>query len=132
MDSETLKDVEHLLDDQLPKIRHAFEEAAALGCKDPVVWLFNLDLENSLEVACGIFGEYLREQLEDGASPEAIRSCLLPTERQDAIDTLAARLPSTGAHKMLGTPQAPETIRVLVFYGPDLSVFDVPRSAAND
>jgi hypothetical protein len=128
MDAETQEDIEHLLDDQLAKIRAAFEEAAALGCKDPVVWLFNLKLEDSREVACSIFGECLREQLQGSEKSDAIRSCLLPTERQDAIETLAARLPSTGAHKLLGSPQQPETIRVLVFYGAELSVFDVPRS----
>jgi hypothetical protein len=29
---------------------------------------------------------------------------------------------------MLGTPQAAERIRVLLFYGAELSVFDIPRS----
>jgi hypothetical protein len=79
-------------------------------------------------VACDIFGEGLREQLTGTTVPEAIRSCLLPTERQDAIETLAARLPSTGAHKMLGSQQQPGTIRVIVFYGGELAVCDIPRS----
>ena len=34
--------------------------------------------------------------------------------------------------EIVGRPQAPETIRVVVFYGPDAAVFDVPRSGEND
>ena len=127
MESETQKGVEHLLDDQLPNIRRAFDDASKAGCKDPVVWLFNLELRDSLEVACGIFGEGLRDQLKAQEHGEAIPSCLLPTERQVAIDCLAARLPSTNIAEIVGRPQAAETIRVLVFYGGDAVVFDVPH-----
>jgi hypothetical protein len=67
------------------------------------------------------------EQLKVGEKPEAIRSCLLPTERQDAIECLEARLPSTGMARTVAQPQQPETIRVLVFYGGDVSVFDLPQ-----
>jgi hypothetical protein len=131
MKSETQKDVAHLLDDQLPNIRRAFDDASKAGCKDPVVWRFNLELRDSLEVACGIFGERLREPLKGHQSGDAIPSCLLPTERQVAIDCLAARLPSTNIAQIIGKPQAAETIRVLVFYGADAAVFDVPRRGDN-
>jgi hypothetical protein len=128
MDAETLKEVEHLLDDQLPKIRRAYEDAIKDGCKDPVVWLFSLELEDSLEVACDIFGEGLREQLEAHQRRDAIPSCLLPIERQDAIRSLAARLKSSGVAEIVGKRQAPAPIRVVVFYGPDAAVFDVSQS----
>jgi hypothetical protein len=98
------------------------------GYLDCVIWLFNLELEDSREVAISIFGEQLREQLDVGHKPDAIRSCLLPTERQDAIEYLEVRLPSTGMARTVAQPQKPETIRVLVFFGGDVSVFDVPRS----
>jgi hypothetical protein len=128
MDAETQKDAEHLLDDQLPNIRRAYEEAVNAGSKDPVIWLFNLELDDSREVAISIFGERLREQLNVGEKPEAIRSCLLPTEKQMAIECLAARLPSTGVSETVGAPQKRKTIRVLVFFGGDIAAFDVPRS----
>jgi hypothetical protein len=35
--------------------------------------------------------------------------------------------PSSGVVQIVSTPQAHKTIRVLVFYGGDASVFDVPR-----
>jgi hypothetical protein len=127
MDAETQKDVEHLLDDQLANIRRTYDEATKAGCNDCVVWLFALDFEDSREVAISIFGERLREQLQDSEKPDAIRSCLLPTERQMAIECLAARLPSTGVSETVDRPQKRKTIRVLVFYGGDVSVFDVPR-----
>ncbi len=131
MDDDTLKDVEHMLDDQQANIRRTYEDAIRAGCADPVVWLFNLGLRDSLEVACGIFGERLREQLRGQQCGDAIPSCLLPTERQVAIDCLAARLPSTDIAQIIGKPQAAETIRVLVFYGSDAAVFDVPRRSEN-
>jgi hypothetical protein len=53
LDDDTLKDVEHLLDDQLANIRQTYDDAIRAGCADPVVWLFNLELRDSLEVACG-------------------------------------------------------------------------------
>jgi hypothetical protein len=129
MDPETPIDVEHLLDDQLTNIRAAYEEAPKAGCCDPVIWLFQLELEDSREVAVDIMGEGLREELnQHRSSPEVIRSCLLATERQAAIDTLAARLRNSGVASMVAQPQAPETIRVLVFYGGEVAVFDVPQS----
>jgi hypothetical protein len=129
MDAETQKDVEHLLDDQLPNIRRSYEEAINAGCKDPVVWLFNLELRDSLEVACGIFGMGLREQVKAQQRADAIPSCLLPTERQVAIDCLTARLRSSGVAEVVGKAQARKTIRVLVFYGGEGAVFDIPRLA---
>jgi hypothetical protein len=78
MDAETQKDVEHLLDDQMANIRRTYEEAVKVGYLDCIIWLFNLELEDSREVAIDIFGEQLREQLEGSEKPEAIRSCLLP------------------------------------------------------
>ena len=131
MDDDTLKDIEHLLDDQLANIRQTYDDAIRAGCADPVVWLFNLELRDSLEVACGIFGERLREQLKGHQLGDAIPSCLLPTQRQVAIDCLAARLPSTDIAQIIGKPQAAETIRVLVFNGADAAVFDVPRRGDN-
>jgi hypothetical protein len=112
----------------MANIRRTYEQATKAGCKDCVVWLFNLELEDSREVAISIFGEQLRGQLEGSEKTEAIRSCLLPTEREMAIECLAARLPSTGMSETVAKPQKRKTIRVLVFYGGDLSVFDVPRS----
>jgi hypothetical protein len=127
MDAETQKDVEHLLDDQLQSIRRAYANAIKAGCADPVIWMFNLELEDSREVAIDIFGKRLREQLaQSDFSRDVTRSCLLATERRMAIETLAERLPSTIVETMFGTPQAPETIRVLVFYGGDIAAFDVP------
>jgi hypothetical protein len=128
MDHETYRDVEHLLDDQLANIRRAYEQATKAGCKDCVVWLFDLELEDSREVAISIFGEHLLGQLEGSENPEAIRSCLLPTEREMAINCLAVLLPATGMSETVAKPQKRKTIRVLVFYGGDVSVFDVPRS----
>ena len=90
MDDKTLKDVEYLLDDQLPNIRSAFEEAIKGVCADPVLWLFNLELLDSREVAIDMLGEGLREELKAPRSPDVIPSCLMATERQAAIDTLAA------------------------------------------
>jgi hypothetical protein len=51
MDAEKMKDVEHLLDDQTANIRRTYEEAIKVGFKDCVIWLFNLELEDSREVA---------------------------------------------------------------------------------
>jgi hypothetical protein len=128
MDDERLKDVEHLLDDQLSNIRRTYEGAIKADCNDPVVWLFNLELRDSLEVACGIFGKRLREKLKAQQRGDAIPSCLLATGHQEAIDYLAARMKSSGVDEIVGKPQAPESIRVIVFYGGDAAVFDVPRS----
>jgi hypothetical protein len=128
VDNETMKDVEHLLDDQMANIRRKYDEAIKAGYMDCIVWLFNLELEDSREVAIDIFGEQLREQLEGSEKPEAIRSCLLPTGRQDAIECLEVRLPSTGMARTVAQPQQPETIRVVIFYGGDIAVFDVPQS----
>jgi hypothetical protein len=127
MDDETLKEVEYLLDDQLPNIRAAFEEANKGVCADPVLWLFNLELLDSREVAIDLLGEGLREELKVPRAPDVIPSCLMATERQAAIDTLAVRLRNSGVAQMVAASQAPETIRVLVFYGGDVAVFDVPR-----
>jgi hypothetical protein len=44
MDAHIQKQVEYLLDDQLPNIRAAFEEAIKAVCADPVRWFFNLEL----------------------------------------------------------------------------------------
>jgi hypothetical protein len=127
MDADIQKEVEYLLDDQLPNIRAAFEEAIKAVCADPVLWLFNLELLDSREVAIDLLGEGLREELKSPRAPDVIPSCVMATERQAAIDTLAARLRRSGVASMVGAPQAPQTIRVLVCYGSDLAVFDVPR-----
>jgi hypothetical protein len=75
MDAETLNDIEHLLDDQLPNIRRTNEEAIKAGCADPVVWLFNLELKDSREVAIDIFGKRLCEKLKAQQRGDAIPSC---------------------------------------------------------
>jgi hypothetical protein len=48
------------------------------------------------------------------------------------INSLLARLPSSGVASIVGKPQAHETIRVIVFDGGgDAAVFDVPRRGEN-
>jgi hypothetical protein len=81
----------------------------------------------SREVAIDILGEGLREELKAPRAPDVIPSCLMAAERQAAIDTLTVRLRKLGVAQMVAAPQAPRTIRVLVFYGGDVAVLDVPR-----
>jgi hypothetical protein len=105
MDAETQKDVEHLLDDQIANIRAAYEDAIKGAFADPIIWLFNLELEDSREVAIGIMGEKLREQLKPPRSPDVIPSCLMATERQDATNTFcgAAAVHGHGANDRRAT-----------------------------
>jgi hypothetical protein len=45
-------------------------------------------------LACGIFGERMREQVKTQQRADSMPSCLLPTERQDAIDLRAQDAPA--------------------------------------